>query len=70
MKTSGTFDGSLRLQESRAACSSPVREKAMARVVVNVVFRSLGGAVEAVTNFKPCFSPVSPVGEQAEEDSA
>lgn len=69
MQTSGTFGGSLHLQKSRAACSSPGREKAMARVVVNVVLRSLGGAVEAVMNFKSWFSPVSPAEEQA-EDSA
>lgn len=65
-QASSTLDGSLPHQESRGACSSLSRKKAMARVIADVVLRSLGGDVDAVTNLKSWFSPVSPIGKQAE----
>lgn len=34
--------------------------------VTDVVLRSLGGDADAVANLKSWFSPVSPIGEQAE----
>jgi len=50
-------------QKSSRACSSLGREKAMARVVADVVLRSLGRDVDAVNNLKSWFSPV---GEHTE----
>lgn len=38
----------------------------MARVITDVVLRSLGGDVDAITNLKSWFSLASPIGEQAE----
>lgn len=58
--------GSLPHQENRGACSSLDREKAMARVIEDMVLTSLGGGVGAVTNFSSSFSAVCPIGEQAE----
>lgn len=65
-QATSTLGGSLFHQESRGACSSLDREKVMARLIADVMLRSLQGDVDVVTNSKSRFSPVSPTGDQAE----
>lgn len=38
----------------------------MARLIADVMLRSLQGDEDVVTNFKSWFSPVSPTGDQEE----
>lgn len=64
MEASSTLDEFLPYQESGGVCSSLGREKVMARVFADVMLRSLGGDVDAVTILKSWFSPVSPICAQ------